>query len=123
MTSPMSAPAALEKPAANGSAAAGIDPQALTAYIFALKHATAKDYYPEYARERGWSGEARLRVTVAENGRLREVALLRSSGYRLLDREAKRLIANAAKRATIPDSLRGREFPVELAVLFGLTDE
>lgn len=109
--------------AANDFAASGIDREALTAYRFALKHAaTIQKHYPEYARERGWSGEARLRVTVAENGRPREVALLKSSGYGLLDREAKLLIESAAKRAAIPDSLRGREFPVELGVVFGLQD-
>lgn len=110
--------------AANDFAASGIDREAVTAYRFALKHAaTRRKHYPEYARERGWSGEATLRITVAENGRPREVALLKSSGYGLLDREAKLLIESAAKRAAVPDSLRGREFPVELGVVFGLKDE
>jgi protein TonB len=41
--------------------------------------------YPRIARRRGWQGTVLLRVKVAENGRVREAWVERSSGFRILD--------------------------------------
>ncbi|KAF0190792.1 MAG: periplasmic protein TonB, partial [Gammaproteobacteria bacterium] len=44
--------------------------------------------YPGVARQRGWQGMVRLGVHVAPDGTLRQIAILHSSGYRVLDHAA-----------------------------------
>ncbi|MBV8049453.1 MAG: energy transducer TonB [Paludibacterium sp.] len=44
--------------------------------------------YPEQARERGETGRVGVLVTIAADGQVREVALLRSSGFNDLDQAA-----------------------------------
>jgi len=106
---------------ASDSPAAGVDPQALVEYRFALRRSAAPRY-PLLARERGWSGRVEVRVTVAEDGRPRDVSVARSAGHRLLDEEARSTIALAAARAPLPGSLRGHAFAVDVPVIFELRD-
>ncbi len=44
--------------------------------------------YPKEAREKGYQGEVLLRVEVLPNGRVGELELKKSSGYKLLDQSA-----------------------------------
>ena len=106
---------------ASDSPAAGVDPQALVEYRFALRRSAAPRY-PLLARERGWSGRVEVRVTVAEDGRPRDVSVARSAGHQLLDEEARSTIALAAARAPLPGSLRGHAFAVDVPVIFELRD-
>ena len=99
----------------------GIDPDALREYRFALARAVIR-HYPSAAREQGLSGTAEIRLTMAADGRSREVALRRSSGHRVLDAEARAMISGAAARAALPERLRGQEFAVDLPVRFELRD-
>ena len=48
--------------------------------------------YPRVAHRRGWEGIAELNVKVLSNGRVGEVQLKNSSGYRSLDNAARRAI-------------------------------
>jgi protein TonB len=105
----------------SGLPAAGVDPQALVEYRFALVRSAAPRY-PPLARERGWSGRVEVRLTVAEDGRPREASITRSAGYALLDEEARSTIAVAASRAPLPMSLRGRAFVLEVPVIFRIED-
>jgi protein TonB len=105
----------------SGLPAAGVDPQALVEYRFALVRSAAPRY-PPLARERGWSGRVEVRLTVAEDGRPREASITRSAGYALLDEEARSTIALAASRAPLPMSLRGRAFVLEVPVIFRIED-
>ncbi len=61
--------------------------------------------YPRAAAEMGQEGSLLLRFTILKDGRLGGVKLLRSSGYRLLDREAIRAVKAAAPFNPIPDRL------------------
>jgi TonB family protein len=78
--------------------------------------------YPEEARREGWSGTARVDVVVGSNGKIKEAALQRSSGFPILDQQAVRLI----DRITlwwIPQRLRNREVRVTVPVGFYMRDE
>lgn len=44
--------------------------------------------YPPIARRMGMQGRVLIRILIQEDGRLKDVTLIRSSGYRLLDRAA-----------------------------------
>lgn len=72
-------------------------------------------HYPESARARGVTGEARVGFAVRADGRAADVALLESSGSAALDRAAERAVRDAV---ALPPVL-GR---VAIPVRFALTD-
>jgi len=62
--------------------------------------------YPEEARRRGLSGDLVLDVVLAANGSLDEVKIIRSSGYKLLDDAAMRIVALSAPFQPFPENIR-----------------
>ncbi|MCZ6501709.1 MAG: energy transducer TonB [Gammaproteobacteria bacterium] len=62
--------------------------------------------YPEQARRRKLYGSLRLMVAILPDGSLSEVALLETSGHRILDDAALRIVRLAAPFAPFPDDLR-----------------
>jgi outer membrane biosynthesis protein TonB len=59
-------------------------------------------------------------VSVGKDAAVSAIRLARSSGYALLDAKAEEIIGRAARATAIPESLRGREFVVDLPVEFDL---
>jgi periplasmic protein TonB len=99
----------------------GIDAEALRQYRFAVSRAVRKDY-PPLAIERGWTGTTQLRLLIGAEAAVHGVSLLRSSGHALLDAKAQDIIGRAARSAAVPETLRGRDFAVDLSVEFKLDD-
>lgn len=62
--------------------------------------------YPEEARKRKLYGSLRLIVAILPDGSLKEIELLESSGHRVLDDAAIRIVRLAAPFAPFPDELR-----------------
>ena len=62
--------------------------------------------YPAEARQEQLYGSLRLLVSVLPDGSLKEVELLESSGHKVLDDAALRIVRLAAPFAPFPDSLR-----------------
>jgi protein TonB len=117
------APAGQGIPAASSGEAAVPDADGLRAYRIGLaREARSHRRYPPLARERGWSGTAEIEVDVSRQGLARQILLARSSGHEVLDREALSMMSRAARSASLPDSLRGRDFAVRLPVVFDLAD-
>ncbi|WP_077529994.1 energy transducer TonB [Vreelandella utahensis] len=52
--------------------------------------------YPEEARRRGLHGEVRMLVAINKDGSLRELEVLQSSGYAVLDDAARRIVRQAS---------------------------
>jgi len=61
--------------------------------------------YPEKARQKGIFGDLRLLVALLPNGTLKEIRVLESSGHKLLDDAAIRIVRLAAPFAPFPDEL------------------
>ncbi len=74
--------------------------------------------YPEAARRAGLTGTVEVRVSVRSGGAVRQAELYRSSGHAVLDAAALDMLGRAARRADLPESLRGRDFAVLLPVAF-----
>lgn len=55
-----------------------------------------KLHYPMLARRRGWSGQVELAFTITPDGSVRDLRILTSSGYPLLDDEALSAIRETA---------------------------
>ncbi|MFC3152016.1 energy transducer TonB [Litoribrevibacter euphylliae] len=61
--------------------------------------------YPEKARQQGIFGDLRLLVSLLPNGALKEIRVLESSGHKVLDDAAIRIVRLAAPFAPFPDDL------------------
>ena len=65
--------------------------------------------YPDEARRNKLSGNLLLAVTINVDGSLREVKVRRSSGHKLLDDAAVRIVKMAAPYAPFPDTFRNKQ--------------
>jgi TonB family protein len=75
--------------------------------------------YPRDARDRGWQGLTLVRVTIGRDGHLKDVTVVRSSRFALLDERAVSKIREA-QLPNVPDELIGREFSVDVPLRFTL---
>ncbi len=97
----------------------GFDANLLAAYRLALIDA-AKRYkrYPVQAMERGWQGRVEIRVLIGADGVIKKTLVKTSSNYPILDDQALDMVKRALTR--IPLSPHGREFTVDVPVIFEL---
>ncbi|HEY6241788.1 MAG TPA: energy transducer TonB [Burkholderiales bacterium] len=114
----------LEAPSAETTAKPSVetfDAGLLDAYRLALIDA-AKRYkrYPVQAMERGWQGRVEIRLIIGADGRIKNVLIKRSSNYPILDDQALDMVKKGKPMAQIPPALRGREFTVDVPVIFEL---
>ncbi|SFX39245.1 energy transducer TonB [Marinospirillum alkaliphilum] len=70
--------------------------------------------YPEEARRQNLGGRLRLLVVINADGSIREAQLLTSSGHRLLDDAAIRILNLAAPFAPLPESVRAEADVLEI---------
>lgn len=80
-------------------------PQQATGATARLEHpelltdlATLQKSYPEEARRNHWEGVVTLRIRINAQGRAEAIEILESSGYRVLDREAQKMLRRARFR-------------------------
>jgi protein TonB len=83
----------------------------------------AKNYkrYPAQAMQNGWTGKVEIRLVIGANGMIQSAAIKTSTGFSLLDETALDMIKKAKPRVQIPPALRGKEFTVDVPVIFDLT--
>ncbi|MFN8696414.1 MAG: energy transducer TonB [Burkholderiales bacterium] len=62
--------------------------------------------YPEEAKTRGIHGQLQLTVAIKANGEVESIEINRSSGKRVLDNAAKRIVQLAAPYDKFPDNIR-----------------
>jgi protein TonB len=107
--------------AAASSRAEPADPAALHAYLIQLSsYAVKYKRYPPLARERGWEGVTVVKLAMGANGRIRDTAVLSSSGYEVLDQHAVEIVRKAAPITEITSALRNREFSINIPVYFNI---
>jgi protein TonB len=73
--------------------------------------------YPEEARRQGWSGTTLVGVVVSADGKIKQVAVSKTSGFPLLDQQALRML-DGVRIWWIPQRLRKREVKVTVPVGF-----
>jgi protein TonB len=101
--------------------AEAMDPGSLGQYRLALLGSARRHkLYPEIARERGWQGRVAIELVIGSDGALASASVRQSSGHGLLDREALEMLKRAAALTVVPPALQGREFRLEVPVLFEL---
>lgn len=115
-------PAAVAEPAAPGVSREAAE--GLRGYRIALAtQARRFKRYPAPAMAAGWEGSVEVRLEVGADGVPWPATLARSSGHAALDQSALAMIDAGARRARLPESLRGKAFAVVLPVLFSLDEE
>jgi periplasmic protein TonB len=76
--------------------------------------------YPAQAMERGWEGRVEIRITVRPTGTIDSARVKTPSGYQILDDQALDMVKRALARTPLPPALLGREFSVDIPVIFEL---
>ena len=79
--------------------------------------------YPRIAQDNNWEGRVELRIVFAENGAMTSVTVKKGAGRAVLDEAAQAMIRSAQAQASVPPSLRGHAFTLEIPVDFSLKDE
>ena len=125
-TAPGQARAAPQAPAGvttEGTARFGSEADAgtLEQYRLALIVATRRyKRYPAIAMEKGWQGRVEVRMVIGANGMLASASIKTSSGHQILDDQALDMLKKGKTTVPIPGSLRGREFNIDVPVIFNL---
>ncbi len=100
-----------------------LDPRSIAEYRLQIIGAAPRyKRYPPVARENNWEGLVALRMEFGPNGRLAALSVTRTSGYDVLDKQAAEMFRNAAQAVPVPPLLRGKEFSVDVAAVYGLRD-
>lgn len=95
----------------------------LAGYAKALSQAIASHRrYPRIAQARGWQGTVEVSLHIASGNQLRQVAVLRSSGFEVLDQHALEMVHDAVPLPAPPEPLRQREFNVRVPIVFHLKE-
>jgi len=115
------APVAPSDAAFRSAREAPADATMLRQYLVALvSAANLYKRYPPQARDRGWEGRVEIRLVIDANGTIKSAAIKTSSNYQLLDDQALDMVKKGKPRVQIPAALRGREFTVDVPVIFEL---
>ena len=78
--------------------------------------------YPAIAMEKGWHGRVDVHMVIGANGMLAGASIKASSGHVILDNQAIDMLRKGKTTVQIPASLRGREFSLDVPVIFKLDD-
>jgi periplasmic protein TonB len=110
-------------PAAPSAAEPAEDPGSLEKYRLQL-YAVAPKYkhYPRIATDNNWKGLVALRMVMAPSGRIAWMTVTKTSGYDVLDQQALEMFRKAAEVVPVPPILRGKQFAVDVAADYYLTD-
>ncbi|MFA5353148.1 MAG: TonB family protein [Thermodesulfovibrionales bacterium] len=76
--------------------------------------------YPPEAAEKGWQGEAIVIITITKNGRLAAIELEKSSGYKVLDDKALKVLKDAEPYWPLPDDWKQDSVTFEFHYIFDL---
>ncbi len=110
-------------PAAEASTKSGADVDAgtLEQYRLALIVATRRyKRYPAIAMEKGWQGRVEVHMVIGANGMLASASIKTSSGHEILDNQALDMLKKGKTTVPIPANLRGRDFSIDVPVIFNL---
>jgi len=97
------------------------DTGTLEEYRLALIVATKRyKRYPAIALEKGWQGRVNVHMVIGANGMVASASIKTGSGHEILDKQALDMLTKGTTTVPIPASLRGREFSIDVPVIFNL---
>ena len=78
--------------------------------------------YPRVAVDQNWQGNVEVRMVIATNGEISALVVRSSAGHQMLDQHALEMIERAKAMTQIPPALRGKEFTVDVPIVFSLRE-
>lgn len=100
-----------------------LNPEGLGIYRLNLaREARRFKRYPAIARERSWEGVVVMKVQARIDSVIPLVSIGSSSGHDVLDAQAQEMLLQAVRQALLPESLRGRQFAINVPIHFRLAD-
>jgi protein TonB len=100
------------------------DAGTLRAYRLAIiTNARKYKRYPRVAMDNNWEGKVEVRMVIGANGMIASMSVKTSTGHEPLDQTAITMITRAKPLTPIPAALRGREFTVDVPVIFSLKED
>jgi len=78
--------------------------------------------YPKIAARRGWQGKVLLDLTIDNTGRVLSAKIKQSSGHKVLDKQALKMVEKASPFPTPPLALRDGNFNLTVPVSFKLAN-
>jgi protein TonB len=97
------------------------DKGTLEQYRLALIIATRRyKRYPAIAMEKGWQGRVEVHMAIGADGMIAGASIKSGSGHEVLDKQALEMLQRGKTAVPIPASLRGREFSIDVPVIFNL---
>ncbi len=81
---------------------------------------SARFVYPPLARKFGWQGEVTVRLRIGADGALEAADVVRSSGHRVLDRDAVRTLLKIGSLPNARQTLGGRALTTEIPIRYQL---
>jgi protein TonB len=79
-------------------------------------------YYPLHARRKGMQGTVLLGFGISGQGAIRDIRVVKSSGYAILDLAAQDAMQRLKKLSWYAASLHGKDMNLELPIIFRLTE-
>ena len=76
--------------------------------------------YPRWAKKQGMEGIVYLMFTVISDGSVRDIEIVRSSGFDVLDKRAAATVAEAAPFPSIPEKFNRSDLTMEVDIVFKL---
>jgi len=121
---PQPAASAEVQPAAAAAATlSGPDPSSIARFRLELMEAALRyERYPRLAQDNGWEGRVEVRLLIAENGALASIVVRKSAGRPVLDDQALAMLRSAHPHVTVPPSLRGKAFTLDIPVDFSIKE-
>jgi len=77
--------------------------------------------YPMLARKRGWQGEVVLALDINPHGKIAQIAIQRSSGYKVLDRNAVKTFERIGELSPELRTTLAKEHHLSIPVVYKLT--
>ncbi|MBC7943825.1 MAG: energy transducer TonB, partial [Burkholderiales bacterium] len=98
-----------------------VDDNLLDGYAQILSGAIGKfQKYPRVAQMRGWEGTVEVLLKIAAGGAVRDISLVKSSGFDVLDEQALAMVKQATPLPKPPANLSARDFSVKVPIVFRL---
>lgn len=77
--------------------------------------------YPPFAQRQGWEGEVLVALQLSAEGEIRDIRVIRSSGYRVLDEDALLILRRIGSIPNARTWLHGRQYSALIPIIYRLT--
>jgi len=76
--------------------------------------------YPKWARKQGFEGTVHLKFTILSTGAVKDIKIIKSSGFNILDKEAISTVKRASPFPPIPKKINCSTLTIEVSLVFQL---